>query len=93
MSFRSLELSPHAGTRESRLSLVPRGPGSTLPETLQNMPVFRLWIGNSADLSRAIEDDGEPRNMWNTLLGVLVAVAVSGGFWAGVGFLVARLVR
>jgi len=88
----SFELSPHASTGESRLRIVARGSGSTLPGTLQNIPVFRLWNVDSEELSDA-DEEGESRSMWNMLLGVLVAVAVSGGFWAGVGFLVARLLR
>ena len=88
----SFELSPQTSTGERGLSIVRRR-GSTLPETLQKIAVFRLWSGDPTDLSDANEDAVEPRSKWNMLLGILVVVAVSGGFWAGVGFFIAHLLR
>lgn len=80
------ELFPPASTGERRLRIVARGSGS------EDIPVFHFWNADSAGFDP--DDDGaEVRSKWNMFLGLLVAVAVSGSFWGGVGWLIARLAR
>jgi len=88
-------LSPPASTRESRLRIVARVPAGTFPETFKELPAFRFSDGDLVDIGFDTEgEDGtEERSKWDMLLGLLIVVAVSGSFWAGVGWLIARLVR
>jgi hypothetical protein len=45
------------------------------------------WLGDD-------NDSDEPRRMnWGALAGLAISLVISGGFWAGVGVLIARAVK
>jgi hypothetical protein len=81
MSFRLLQFPPQASTRAMRVPM--------------------RWMGmdgclsGSGFLSSWLEDDDleEPRRQinWGAIAGLAISLAISGGFWAGVGVLAARL--
>ena len=86
----SFELFPPASTRGRRLRIVARNLGG-LPKAIHEVPALHFW---STDLAGFDADDGaEVRTKWNMFLGLLVVVAVSGSFWGGVGWLIARFAR
>ena len=93
MSYRVLQLFPHTSTREARLRIVARGPGGALLETFQNVSTLLFWSRDAVDLGFEADEDTEERSNWDLFLGFLVVLAVSGGFWTGLGLLIARLVR
>jgi hypothetical protein len=92
VSYGSSELSPHASTRGTGLRIVARGLRSAPPETVPGGPVLHTWVVPDF-VGGDWDDDFQEQGIWNKLLGVAVVLGVSGGFWTGVGFLIARLVR
>jgi hypothetical protein len=92
VSYGSSELSPHASARETRLRIVARGLRSAPSEAFPGAAVFHTWV--VCDFVDGDWDDGaQGRSTWNGLVGAAIALGFSGGFWTGVGFLIARLVR
>jgi len=109
VSSRSAQLSPHASTGETRLRIVGRGLNSPSPKPLRDVPEpswpepdmfepdlfehdLRLCAlaGGNCEACRV---GAQGQTLGNVLLGVAVIVGVSGGFWTGVGLLIARLLR
>jgi hypothetical protein len=84
MSFKLLHFPPQASTRSMRVPL-------------RWMDLDRC-IGGNQFLSSWLADDDYPdqvrrRLNWGALTGLAISFVISGGFWAGVGVLVARTVR
>lgn len=104
MSYSTSQLSPQASTRETRLRIVARGSNRPSSKPFRDAPA-PSW--NESDLFEAdlleralVEGDCEVcpagaqgHTLGNVLLGIAVMVGVSGGFWTGVGLLIARLLR
>jgi hypothetical protein len=89
MSYRFTQLSPQS-TGGINVRFAVRGPWSTPPENLREMQFWRSWLEIDSEV-----DGTRPRSRfnWNAVLGVAVMTVVSSGFWAGVGFMIARLAR
>jgi hypothetical protein len=89
VSYRWTELSPQTSTNGLNLRMVVHGPWSASPEKFRDMQFLRSWLEFDSEL-----DDTRPRARvnWNAVLGLMVVVGVSAGFWTGVGFLIANLV-
>lgn len=76
----------------TNMRLAVQGPWSTPPEAFQNAQFLRSWFeydsseydsGMSKTSSRAVIN-------WNLILGILLVIGTSVGFWAGSAWLVAR---
>jgi len=104
VSYKEFRLSPHTSTRGTRLRIVSRGPASRTAETFEYLTLRRWDDLGFADRDLAELDfmlsDFEARggvvagrSFWNMFLGFAVIVGISGGFWTGVGLLVARLLK
>ena len=89
MSYRFTQLSPQS-THETNVRFAVRGPWSTRPENLRDIQFWRSWLEIDSEM-----DETRPRSRfnWNAVMGLAVVAAVSSGFWAGVGFMIARLAR
>ena len=61
---------------------------SALIDNASDVHVLRSWYEYD---SQAEQHSARGRFNWNALLGIVVVVAVSSAFWAGVGMLVARI--
>lgn len=83
MSKKASKLFPVARTNDAELAKAPPLPVSS-PET----NFLRAWFEYDSGLGNP-----EHRHRWGTLLGVVMVVGISGGFWTGVGLLIARLLR
>ena len=82
--------SPHASTQGTGLQIVARGSQRTSPEAFQLiLPYWRT--GGFAE--PAFESGVEPHSFRNRLLGLALAVGVSGGFWTGVGLFINHLMK
>lgn len=84
MSFKLLQFPPQASTRSMRVPL-------------RWMDLDRC-IGGNQFLNSWLGDDDDPyqvrqRLNWGALAGMAISFVISGGFWAGVGVLVARALR
>jgi len=104
VSYRPSQLSPPASTRGPRLRIVARGLNSPSPRPFRDVPEpsrFQPdWFEPDLLERTLVEGDCEVcpagaqgHSLGNILLGVAVIVGVSGGFWTGVGLLIARLLR
>lgn len=88
MTFKLLQLSPQTSTRALRMRAIPERwiSGYAYPE---DMGFLRSWMEDdsceSADGTRSIN--------WGAISGLVLSLAISGGFWAGVGFLIAHFVK
>jgi len=82
--------SPHASTQGTGLQIVARGSRHTSPEAFHLiLPYWRT--GSFAE--PAFESGVEVPSFRNKLLGLAVAVGVSGGFWTGVGLFINHLMK
>ena len=83
MSF-NMQLPPQASTRAMRVPARwmgrDRGAGGS--------GLFSSWLGDD-------NDSEQPRRHvnWGAIAGLALSFAISGGFWAGVGLLIARNVK
>ena len=89
MSYRLTQLSPQS-THGNNVRFAVRSSWSTHPENLRDMQLWRSWL----EIDSAV-DETRPRSRfnWNAVMGLAVMTVVSSGFWAGVGFVVARVCR
>jgi len=74
------------------MRIVARGSGSSSASGFQDVQVVPSWGAGTlaeADFGVGAEEYG----LWNRFLGLMVVLAVSGGFWTGVGFFIAHLLR
>jgi len=87
MSFKLLQFSPQTSTRIVRVKALPVRWTSLDPSP-----------GPDGFLNSLLEDEQEHGKSgslinWGPTLGLILSIAVSGGFWAGVGLVVSRLAR
>jgi hypothetical protein len=84
MSFRLLQSPPQASTRSMRVPLR----WIELDGCMAGNEFLRSWLGDN-------NDSGErwQRLNWGALAGLAVSFVISGGFWTGVGLLLARALR
>jgi len=88
MSFRVLQFPAEGTTRVLRMRVIPEHwstPSGYSPE----ISFFQSWF---EDDSRADGHNAGKIN-WGAISGLALSVVVSASFWAGVGILIARLVR
>jgi hypothetical protein len=88
MTFK-FQLSPETSTRAIRMRAIPErwvdGYGCS-----REMGFLRSWFEDDSDDS----DTKARRGMnWGAISGLVISLAISGGFWAGIGLLIARIVR
>jgi hypothetical protein len=89
MSYKS-QLFPLSSTRETPLrQRISQAWGST-PSNLQDMKFLRSWFVYDSELEN---NRTHGRVNWNMVLGLVLAIAVSAGFWTGVGLLIAHAWR
>ena len=84
MSYKLSQLSPHASTRIIRMRPPNQDPWST--RASRDSGYLQSW---SSDFY--LDEGWARRTNWAALLGLGLSLAVSAGFWAGVGWLVAHL--
>src|ERR1700758_380588 len=81
MSFKLLQFPPQASTRSMRVPLR----WMALDGCMGGNQFLSLWLGDDHD-----SDQSRQRLNWGALAGLAASFVISGGFWAGVGVLVAR---
>ena len=84
MSFKLLQFPPQASTRTMRVPL--RWVG--MDECMGGTGFLSSWLGDDNDSDQQREGVN-----WGAIAGLAVSFVISGGFWAGVGILVARALR
>ena len=84
MSFKLLQFPPQASTRVMHVPVRWMG----LDSGLGGSGFLSLWLGDDNDL-----DQPRRRINWGAIAGLALSFVISGGFWAGVGLLVARTVK
>ena len=87
MSYKS-QFFPPSSTCETPLRRpIGRSWGSS-PVNLLDTKFLRSWLVYDSDIQTGLA----PRRInWNMVLGLALATAVSAGFWAGVGLMIARV--
>jgi hypothetical protein len=77
------------------LKIIARGRSSAPAATLQGVPILLPW--GEHDCVERYFDAGDvvaqERSKWNMLLGAVIVLGISGGFWTAVGLMIARLLR
>ena len=63
---------------------------SALPANWEDARFFRSWLVYDSKIRPGLE---LPRINWNKVLGLARAIAVSGGFWAAIGLVIAQIWR
>jgi hypothetical protein len=96
MSYRITQLSPQS-THGMNLKIAVHGPTDQFTEKLwsasgkfKDVQFLRSWFELDTEVDRVGSERGKRAN-WNALYGFAVMAVVSGGFWFGVGLLIARL--
>lgn len=84
MSFKLLQFSPQASTRTMQVPVRWMG----LDSGLGGNKFLSSWLGDDND-----PDERRRRVNWGAIAGLALSFAISGGFWAGVGLLIARNVK
>jgi len=81
MSFKLLQFPPQASTRAMRVPMRWMG----MDGCLSGNGFLSSWLEDN--------DLDEPRRQinWGAIAGLAISLAISGGFWAGLGVLAARL--
>ncbi|HLV88832.1 MAG TPA: hypothetical protein VKV39_17735 [Candidatus Sulfotelmatobacter sp.] len=59
-----------------------------LPENSPETHFLRAWFEYDSGFGNP-----EQRRKWGTLLGLVMVLGISGGFWTGIGLLIARLLK
>jgi hypothetical protein len=85
MTNYKLQPFPTSSTRESRVRLRLTEPGDAQPTTLDDASFIRSWLVYDSE-----QDTVRPggRVNWNVVLGLVLAIAVSAGFWTGLGLVI-----
>jgi len=89
MNYRVFRLSPLASTRGASVSAV-EGPSSSLPEGPSQTEFLRCWFEYDSQFDEPVPSG---RINWNAVLGIVLVVGISAGFWAGVGWMVSALLN
>ena len=84
VSFKLLQFPPQTSTRTMRVPM--RWVG--LDGSMGGSGFLSSWLGDDND-----SDPQQPGVNWGAIAGLTIAFMISGGFWAGVGVLVARALR
>lgn len=84
MSFKLLQFPPQTGTRTMRVPM--RWVG--LDGSMGGTGFLSSWLGDDND-----SDQQRQGVNWGAIVGLAVAFMISGGFWAGMGVLVARALK
>jgi hypothetical protein len=88
MSFKLLQFSPQESTRAVRMKMVPERwtEGYEYSRGVRFLPA---WLENDSDSLT-----GTRRHInWGAISGLALSLVISGSFWAGIGFLIARVVK
>lgn len=88
MSFKLLQFSPQESTRAVRMKMVPERwtEGYEYSRGVRFLPA---WLENDSDSLAGTRR----RINWGAISGLALSLVISGSFWAGVGFLIARVVK
>ena len=79
MTYKTLQLFPHAGTRVT---------APFIPPT--DMGFLQSWFGGGTRR----DDDTQHRHInWGAILGLALSLALSATFWAGLVWMIARISR
>ena len=90
MNYR-LQLSPISGVRESQIEF-PFAEGMNLdpqPTKWEDREFLRSWLIYDSECS----GNGPRIHNWSALFGLVLAVTVSVGCWAGLGLMLLRLLK
>jgi hypothetical protein len=87
MSYKVWQLSP-LSTRSTNARIPIAGRWSSLPANSQDAKFLRSWLVYDSDLGEGVPEGGVN---WSSLLGIGLALALSLGFWAGLGVVVAEV--
>jgi hypothetical protein len=99
MSYRFTQPSPQS-TRCMNWKISVHGPADELTEKLwstsekfRDVQLLRSWFELDTEVDRvgSRSRDSRDRIDWNAVVGFAVMAVVSGGFWTGLGLLIARL--
>jgi hypothetical protein len=88
LSYKASQLSPQSTNAESLRVVVQSSPKES-PDGRHDMHFWRSWL----ELDSEGAEKRSSKLNWSALLGLTVVVGVSAGFWAGVGLLIARVLR
>ena len=91
MSYKVLQLSP-LSTRSMHLRIMIQGPWSAPPPDFPDASFLRSWLVYDSGMPFGRDGAAVGFN-WNALLGLLLAVGVSAGAWAGIGLSLSRLLK
>ncbi len=85
MSFKLLQFSPQTSTRAVRMRVIPERwtEGYEYSRGVRFLPA---WMEDESDAS------GKRIN-WGAFCGLALSFVISGSFWAGVGLLIAHIVK
>jgi len=84
MSFKLVNFPPQASSRAMRVPMR----WMCLESGLGGSRFLSSWLGDDND-----SDHRSRRINWGAIAGLALSFAISGGFWAGVGLLIARHVK
>lgn len=84
MSFKLVNFPPQASTRTMRVPVR----WVCLDSSLGESGFLSSWLGDDND-----PDQRRRHINWGVIAGLAVSFAISSGFWAGVGFMIARTVK
>jgi hypothetical protein len=91
MSYKILQLSP-LSTRSMHVKIMIEGPWSVPPANFRQAQFLRSWMDYDSGIPFGRHAESAGFN-WNALLGLLLAVGISAGSWAGIGLSLSRLLR
>ena len=87
MSYRRWQLSPQDSTRGIKTRIPIKGSWSNQPGNLADTEFLQSWLEYHSNMG-AVSHGGIN---WGAVSGLALAIAVSAGFWAVVGFAIARI--
>jgi hypothetical protein len=84
VSFKLLQFPQQSSTRSARVPVR----WMDLDSSMGTNRFLSSWLGDNND-----SDEPKRRLNWGALAGLAISFVISGGFWAGVGVLIARAVK
>jgi hypothetical protein len=99
MSYRFKQLFPES-TRGMNLKMAVHGPADEFTEKLwstsekfRDVQFLRSWFELDTEVDRlgSRSKGSRDRFNWDAVMGFAVMAGISGGFWAGIGLLIARM--
>jgi hypothetical protein len=85
MSYKVLQLSPQASTRIPRISFVHQDPWNL--QGSRDIGFLRSWFEDDSNFDPTVRN----HTNWNAIAGLALTIAVSASFWAGIGWVIARI--